>query len=75
MIAGVAFASSAEGGAHLLTGWGQFVDIISKPDNMPVAGALILVVIFTWVSLKQAFFNDRLIRENRKDEILEHMQE
>jgi hypothetical protein len=75
MMFGVALASTGEPARHLLTGWGQFVDIISKPDNMPVAGALILVIFFTWVSLKQAFFNDRLIRENRKDEILEHMQE
>jgi len=53
----------------------QFVDIISKPDNMPVAGALVLVVFFTVVALKQAFHNDRLIAEGRKDEILSDMQE
>jgi hypothetical protein len=60
--------------AHRLTAWGQFVAIISKPDNMPVAGALILVMVFTWVSLRQARINDRLIRENKKDQILEEMQ-
>ena len=60
---------------HQITGWGQFVDIISKPDNMPVAGALVLVVFFTVVALKQAFHNDRLIAEGRKDEILSDMQE
>jgi hypothetical protein len=62
-------------GAQPTTAWGQFVDIISKPDNMPVAGALFLVVFFTWVSLREAFRNDRLIREKRKDEILSRMQE
>jgi len=60
---------------HQITGWDQFVDIISKPDNMPVAGALVLVVFFTVVALKQAFHNDRLIAEGRKDEILSDMQE
>ncbi len=67
--------SLASVAAHPMTGWGQFVDIISKPDNMPVAGALILVLVFTWVSLKQAFHNDRLIAEDRKDDILSDMQE
>ena len=67
--------SAALDGAHKMTAWGQFVDIISKPDNMPVAGALLLVMLFTWVALKQAFHNDRLIRENRRDEILSDMQD
>jgi hypothetical protein len=65
---------SATAGAHKLTAWDQFVDIISKPDNMPVAGALVLVVVFTWVAMKQALHNDRLIREGKKDKILEDMQ-
>jgi hypothetical protein len=57
-----------------MTAWGQFVEIISKPDNMPVAGALLLVVFFTWVSLREALHNDKLIREKRKSEIIEDMQ-
>ncbi len=64
---------SAAGG-HKLTPWGQFVEIISKPDNMPVAGALVLVVFFTWVAMRQALHNDRLIREGKKNKILEDMQ-
>jgi hypothetical protein len=66
--------SAAAGGAHKMTAWDQFVDIISKPDNMPVAGALLLVIFFTWIAMKQAFHNDRLIEEKRKDEILADMQ-
>jgi hypothetical protein len=57
------------------TAWDQFVEIISKPDNMPVAGALLLVVFFTWISMREALRNDRLIREKRKDEIITRMQE
>lgn len=57
-----------------LSGWQQFVAIISKPDNMPVAGALLLVLFFTWVALRQARRHDRLIREGRKKEILSEMQ-
>ena len=65
---------SATAGAHKLTAWGQFVEIISKPDNMPVAGALILVVVFTWVAMRQALAHDRLIKQGKKDEIIEEMQ-
>ncbi|RMF25381.1 MAG: hypothetical protein D6760_01160 [Deltaproteobacteria bacterium] len=57
-----------------LSGWQQFVSIISKPDNMPVAGALLLVLFFTWVALRQARRHDRLIREGRKKDILSEMQ-
>ncbi len=64
---------SAEGG-HQITAWQNFVNIISKADNMPVAGALGLVIFVSWLALKQAFHNDRLIAEGRKDEILSDMQ-
>ncbi len=66
---------SAAAGAHSVTAWDQFIAIISKPDNMPVAGALLLVIFFTWLSLKQAFHNDRLIADKRKHDILRDMQE
>lgn len=59
---------------HSMTAWESFVSIISKPDNMPVAGALALVVLTTWWALREAFKNDRLIEEDRKDEILSEMQ-
>jgi len=60
--------------AHETTAIGQFVEIISKPDNMPVAGALLLVMFFTWVSMRQALRHDRMIREGKKDKIIEEMQ-
>jgi len=53
----------------------QFVDILLKPDNIPIAGMLVLVLFFTWISLKQALLNDRLVEEGREDEILKHMQD
>ena len=65
---------SAAAGTHGMTAWGQFVEIISKPDNMPVAGALLLVVFFSWVSLREALRNDRLIRDKRKSDIIQEMQ-
>lgn len=52
----------------------QFVEILLKPDNIPIAAMLVLVLFFTWISLKQALLNDRLVEEGREDEILKHMQ-
>lgn len=53
----------------------QFVEILLKPDNIPIAAMLVLVLFFTWISLKQALLNDRLVEEGREDEILRRMQE
>jgi hypothetical protein len=53
----------------------QFLDILLKPDNIPIAGMLILVFFFTWVGFKQALRNDRLVEQGRGDEILKEMQE
>jgi hypothetical protein len=52
----------------------QFVYILVKPDNIPIAGMLVLVLYFTYLGLRQALLNDRLIAEGREDEILKHMQ-
>jgi len=55
------------------SGWQNFLEIVSKPDNIPIVGMLLLVLFFTWVGMKQAFRNDKLIEEGRKDEIPEEM--
>jgi ABC-type microcin C transport system permease subunit YejE len=52
----------------------QFVAILTKPDNIPIVFMLVLVLFFTWVGLKQALRNDRLIEQGREDEILKEMQ-
>lgn len=52
----------------------QFLDILSKPDNIPIVFMLVLVLFFTWVGFKQAIRNDRLIEQGRQDEVLEEMQ-
>jgi len=53
---------------------GQFLDILTKPDNIPIVGMLLLVLFFTWIALKQGLRNDRLLAEGKLDEILEDMQ-
>lgn len=57
------------------TGLDQFIEILAKPDNIPIAGLLILVFFFTWIGLKQARRNDQLIDEGREDEIVKEMGE
>jgi hypothetical protein len=58
-----------------MSGLDQFLDILLKPDNIPIAGMLILVLFFTWVAFRQALRNDRLIEQGREDEVLKEMQE
>jgi len=52
----------------------QFLQILTKPDNIPIVFMLVLVLFFTWVGLKQALRNDRLIEEGRMDDVLREMQ-
>ncbi len=56
------------------TAWGQFAEIILKPDNLPIVGLMFLVFYFTWLSFREARKNDQLTDEGRADEILEEMQ-
>jgi len=57
------------------TGWQNFLEIITKPDNIPIGGMLLLVLFFTWIGLRQGLKNDRLTEEGKKDEIINKMWE
>ena len=50
-----------------------FLEILTKPDNIPIVMLLISVLICLYAAIKQAFKNDRLIEEGREDEIYEDM--
>ncbi len=39
----------------------QFLKIISKPDNIPIVMMMFLVAYYTWLGMRQAVQNDRLI--------------
>jgi len=58
-----------------LTGWQNFLEIVTKPDNIPIVGMLLLVLFFTWVGLRQGFKNDRLREEGKKGDIINKMWE
>ncbi len=55
------------------TGIQNFLEILTKPDNIPIVGMLLLVLFFTWIGLRQAFKNDKLREDGKKDEIAENM--
>ncbi|OGP18809.1 MAG: hypothetical protein A2038_06580 [Deltaproteobacteria bacterium GWA2_57_13] len=55
------------------SGWHNFLEILTKPDNIPIVGMLLLILFFTWIGLRQAFKNDRLIEEGKKDEVPDEM--
>ncbi|HEX8852595.1 MAG TPA: hypothetical protein VF754_03860, partial [Pyrinomonadaceae bacterium] len=47
--------------------WHQLWKITSAPDNVPIVAMLFLVPFFTWLGLRQARQNDRLIEELEAD--------
>ncbi len=53
--------------------WENFLLIVSKGDNMPIAGLIPIITFFTWLALREAFRHDRLIRQGREDEVLDEM--
>ena len=42
--------------------WNQLWKISSAPDNVPIVAMLFLVPFFTWLGIRQATANDRLIQ-------------
>jgi hypothetical protein len=54
-------------------GWEEIMKMVSKGDNMPIAGLIPLIIFFTYLSMSEAFRHDRLIRQGREDEILDEM--
>jgi hypothetical protein len=55
------------------SGLQNFFEIVSKPDNIPIVGMLILVIFFTWLGLREAFKHDKLIEQGKEDEIPKEM--
>jgi hypothetical protein len=55
------------------SGLQYFLEILTKPDNIPIAAMLILVIFFTWLGMREAFKNDKLIEDGKEDEIPDRM--
>ncbi len=54
--------------------WENFKLILLKPDNIPIAGMLVILSFFLGWGFKEARRNDKLIEQGKKDEILKDMQ-
>jgi hypothetical protein len=55
------------------SGWEYIYTIVSKGDNMPIAGLIPIITFFTYLALDEAFRHDRLIKQGRDDEVLDEM--
>jgi hypothetical protein len=54
-------------------GWEYMLLIVSKGDNMPIAGLIPIIAFFTYLAMDEALRHDRLIKQDREDEILDEM--
>jgi hypothetical protein len=54
---------------------GHFLHIMTLPDNIPIVGLMVLLFFFTYLGLREARKNDKLIDEGHEDEILDRMQD
>jgi len=50
-----------------------FREIISKPDNVPIAAMLIIIQFVTWIAFKQSAQNDHNTRQGHREKIYEDM--
>jgi hypothetical protein len=55
------------------SGLQNFLSIVTKPDNIPIVGMLILVIFFSWIGLREAFKNDKLVEQGKEDQIPNEM--
>ena len=53
--------------AFFVQDWHQLWTISSAPDNIPIVAMLFLVPFFTWLGIRQATANDRLVTELEAD--------
>ncbi len=56
-----------------ISGLQQFLEILTVPDNIPIMGMMILVMFFTYISLKQGRRNDQLIEHGHRERIIDEM--
>ena len=62
-----------EGSIVQITGFQQFLEILTVPDNIPIIAMMLLVMFFTYIALKQARRNDQLIEHGHRERIIDEM--
>ncbi|HUO03658.1 MAG TPA: hypothetical protein VMU16_00545 [Candidatus Binataceae bacterium] len=56
-----------------ISGFQQFLIILTQADNIPIIGMMFLVLFFSYISLKQARRNDQLIEHGHRERIIDEM--
>lgn len=51
----------------------NFLAILTKPDNIPIAFMIPLVAYFVWLAISQGFRHDKLIEKGKKDDVYDEM--
>ena len=51
----------------------NFLLILTKPDNIPIAFMIPLVAFFVWLAISQGLRHDRLIKRGKKDDVYDEM--
>lgn len=51
----------------------NFLEIVSKPDNMPIVGMIFVLAGLTWWGLRQAIQNDRSLQEGNEQKVIDDM--
>ena len=50
-----------------------FLEIITKPDNVPIVAMVFIVFYMTWWMLREGGRNDQLINEGQSDKVYDRM--
>ena len=58
---------------HEPSGLHNFLEIVTKPDNIPIVAMLFLVLYFFGLSLKMGLENDKLTAKGEKERIYDRM--
>src|ERR1035437_505502 len=64
---------TVEGSMGRISGFQQFLQILTVPDNVPIIAMMILVMFFTYIALMQARRNDQLIEHGHRERIIDEM--
>ena len=51
----------------------NFLEILTKPDNIPIVGMLLVLGFATWWGLSQALANDRHLERGEEQKIIDDM--
>ncbi len=51
----------------------NFLAILTKPDNIPIAFMIPLVGYFVWLAISQGLRHDKLIEKGKKDDVYDEM--